>query len=265
MPGARDRQLRPVAQPTGSLKAYFSMACGRPMLGLAPHRTCHHSGCRACMPHTAPHPCHTFLGCAGAIWRLLGGREGSGRGPGAAAHAGRGGQAQSVAANCRACQAASHAQASLRTLLHHAPRLVLFPVRLPCPQVNRSLAAEREAKKAAEKDRALVQIVLDAKQRLADAMREVRAVGCAAQRWPALQCVAEVYMLVRWLLLLLLSPAAAWWGALVIGMPAAVPHSGFQEAAAAAKALAAERAISAETEELQHKLAEVGACAHVWV
>lgn len=43
--------------------------------------------------------------------------------------------------------------------------------------MNQSLAAEREAKKAAEKDRALVQIVLDAKQRLADAMREVRGVG----------------------------------------------------------------------------------------
>lgn len=43
--------------------------------------------------------------------------------------------------------------------------------------MNHSLAAEREAKKAAEKDRALVQIVLDAKQRLADAMREVRTSG----------------------------------------------------------------------------------------
>lgn len=52
--------------------------------------------------------------------------------------------------------------------------------RPPAPQVNCSLAAEREAKKAAEKDRALVQIVLDAKQRLADAMREVRECGVHA-------------------------------------------------------------------------------------
>ncbi|PRW58969.1 kinase and PP2C-like domain-containing [Chlorella sorokiniana] len=74
-------------------------------------------------------------------------------------------------------------------------------LQLMLDEVNRSLAVEREAKKAAEKDRALVQIVLDAKQRLADAMRE--------------------------------------------------------EAAAAAKALAAERAISAETQELQDKLSEL--------
>lgn len=90
------------------------------------------------------------------------------------------------------------------TLTHPAalPALTL-PLRPHPRQVNHALTAEREAKKAAEKDRALVQIVLDAKQRLADAMRE--------------------------------------------------------EAAAAAKALAAERAVAAETVDLRHKLDEVGA------
>ena len=49
------------------------------------------------------------------------------------------------------------------------------------PQVNASLVAERQAKRAAETDRALVQIVLDAKQRLADALREVGGLGWRAR------------------------------------------------------------------------------------
>lgn len=85
-----------------------------------------------------------------------------------------------------------------------APPHSLLAPPLSSKQVNNSLAAEREAKRAAEKDKALVQIVLEAKQRLADAMRE--------------------------------------------------------EAAAAAKALAAERAITADTAELQAKLVEVREC-----
>ena len=59
------------------------------------------------------------------------------------------------------------------------------------PQVNRSLAVEREAKKAAEKDRALVQIVLDAKQRLADAMREVRTF-CSSLHMISARCHASL-------------------------------------------------------------------------
>lgn len=48
----------------------------------------------------------------------------------------------------------------------------------PLEQVHRSLASEREAREAAYKEKALIQIELEAKQRLAFAMREVRKRGC---------------------------------------------------------------------------------------
>lgn len=86
--------------------------------------------------------------------------------------------ARNCACQCRPAALAHSLLLLRRTVLHcvapHAEARCACCV-LSLLQVNRSLAAEREAKKAAEKDRALVQIVLDAKQRLADAMREVRA------------------------------------------------------------------------------------------
>lgn len=50
-------------------------------------------------------------------------------------------------------------------------------------QVHTSLAREREAREAAYKEKALIEIELEAKQRLAYAMREVRPVAC----WAALR------------------------------------------------------------------------------
>lgn len=52
--------------------------------------------------------------------------------------------------------------------------------------VHRSLAAEREAREAAFKEKALIQIELEAKQRLAFHMREVGAGPAGCRRWGAL-------------------------------------------------------------------------------
>ncbi len=67
----------------------------------------------------------------------------------------------------------------------------LFAYQSNNPQVHASLAREREAREVAYKEKALIEIELEAKQRLAYAMREVRALcrwlwlhagGCCAGR-----------------------------------------------------------------------------------
>jgi hypothetical protein len=67
--------------------------------------------------------------------------------------------------------------------LTHLPCLLPCSVSLPCPlpcaallQISQSLEIERRAKEAVSKERALIQIELEAKQWAAAAMREVRAV-----------------------------------------------------------------------------------------
>lgn len=76
------------AHPPGSPGMQSSTACGPPALGLGllPHRRYRRRTCSSAAAHARPPP---TVCCAGELGRrLLGGGEGPGRGPRAAAHAG---------------------------------------------------------------------------------------------------------------------------------------------------------------------------------
>lgn len=77
----------------------------------------------------------------------------------------------------------------------HAPNTCPTPPALHSCQVNKSLAAEREAKKSAEMERALVQIELEAKQRRLTevaAAAQARTTRSASLHPPALSASAAL-------------------------------------------------------------------------